>query len=256
MHKKMEYGLRLKGIKKENDKKNPLITFITVTFNDEDNLKDTIESVIQLKYSNVEFIIIDGVSKDGTLSVIQEFEDFIDYAISEKDNGVYDAMNKGIELASGYWLNFLNAGDKILYLNKKDLVRNHNTFTNYYFDEEKEKILRRPLSKLFLTRNMPCHQSIIYKRDEIVKYSLEHPVIADFEQILRILKKIEKENVKGSSCFFYKIPGISHEYASSKGSKKIKNLINRNNIIRKELGIFYFLIGWLNSIRIIFKSIG
>ena len=93
----------------------PLITVITVVYNGAKYLEDTIKSVINQTYPNVEYIIIDGGSTDGTIDIIKKYEDYIDYWVSEPDKGIYDAMNKGISISFGEWLNMLNSGD--LYYN-------------------------------------------------------------------------------------------------------------------------------------------
>lgn len=102
------------GIRKNNShlcKTDPLITIITVVYNDSINIEKTINSVLNQTFKNYEYIIIDGSSTDGTLDVIKKYDDNIDYWISEKDEGVFDAMNKGIKHASGTWINFMNSGD-------------------------------------------------------------------------------------------------------------------------------------------------
>ena len=91
--------------------KKPLISIITVVYNGEKHLEETILSVINQTYDNVEFIIIDGSSTDGTIDIIKKYEDKIDYWISEKDSGIFDAMNKGILASKGDYINFMNAGD-------------------------------------------------------------------------------------------------------------------------------------------------
>ena len=101
----------------------PLITVITVVYNGEKCLEETIQSVINQTYPNVEYIIIDGGSTDGTLDIIKKYEDSIDYWVSEKDKGIYDAMNKGIELAFGNLIGILG-GDDIFFPKALEYVSN------------------------------------------------------------------------------------------------------------------------------------
>lgn len=90
----------------------PLISIITVVYNGEKYIEETIQSVLKQTYPNVEYIIIDGGSNDNTLNVIKRYEGQIDYWVSEKDSGMYDAMNKAIDLSTGRWINFMNTGDE------------------------------------------------------------------------------------------------------------------------------------------------
>jgi len=105
-----EGGLRTRGLYKSN-LTYPLVTVITVTYNSGPRLEETIFSVLNQTYSNIEYIIIDGGSNDGTLDIVKRYDHAIDYWVSAPDRGIYDAMNKGIRLSSGEWLNFLNAKD-------------------------------------------------------------------------------------------------------------------------------------------------
>lgn len=87
------------------------ISIITVTYNADSCLEKTIQSVIEQTYKNIEYIIIDGASKDNTINLIKKYSNHINLWISEPDKGLYDAMNKGIKFATGDWIFFINAGD-------------------------------------------------------------------------------------------------------------------------------------------------
>lgn len=97
----------------------PTISIVTVCFNCVDMIEKTIVSVIEQTYENIEYIVIDGASTDGTLDVINKYKDSITKVVSEPDKGIYDAMNKGISLATGKWIHFRNSGDFFL---RKDSV--------------------------------------------------------------------------------------------------------------------------------------
>ena len=90
---------------------NPKITVITVCYNAINEIEDTINSVINQSYDNIEYIVIDGASDDGTIDIIMRYKELISQWVSEPDKGIYDAMNKGIRMATGDWIGFLNAGD-------------------------------------------------------------------------------------------------------------------------------------------------
>ena len=102
-----EGGLRLKG----NNNKHPLFSIITVVFNGEKYLEQTIKSVINQNFRDFEYIIIDGGSTDNTHKIIKKYEKKIDYWVSEKDKGIYDAFNKGMKLSNGKFISFINSDD-------------------------------------------------------------------------------------------------------------------------------------------------
>lgn len=109
----------------------PKISIITVCYNAAATIESTIQSVISQDYPSIEYIIIDGKSTDGTMTIINRYSDKIDIVISEKDNGIYDAMNKGIDLASGEWITFKNAGDLFL---------SHDTLTKFFSEPVPEDV--------------------------------------------------------------------------------------------------------------------
>ena len=110
----------------------PLITVITVVYNGEKYLEETIQSVINQTYPNVEYIIIDGGSTDGTLDIIKKYEDRIDYWVSEKDKGLYDAMNKGWSLIDGdSRILFLVAGDRVKFLPSEEELLKFRDYVIY-----------------------------------------------------------------------------------------------------------------------------
>lgn len=116
-----EGGLRTQGYFKRSTSDKPLVTIVTVVFNGERFLDQTIQSILNQSYDNIEYIIIDGGSTDDTLDIIRKYEHAIDYWVSERDNGIYDAMNRGICLSLGDIIGLVNADD-FLYLNATEIV--------------------------------------------------------------------------------------------------------------------------------------
>ena len=184
-NRKGEGGLRIKGYFKKSFEDNPLISIITVVYNGEKYLEETIQSVINQTYDNVEYIIIDGGSTDGTIEIIKKYEENINYWVSEKDSGIYDAMNKGIKIANGKWINFMNAGDifydndVLLNFHKKCEVLSHVDF--FYSDSITKNGKRYICNK---DKRILIHQAIIYKKSvhkEIGKYvTVKNLTTADY----------------------------------------------------------------------------
>jgi glycosyltransferase involved in cell wall biosynthesis len=189
----MEGGLRTRGIERTGgifappgDSHSSLISIVTVVFNDKSRLEKTIQSVLEKANPYIEYIIIDGGSKDGTLDVIRHYESHIDYWISEPDGGIFDAMNKGTRLCSGRWVNFMNAGDLLrsslqeiqrfspsdhcLLYGYSTLTAGKGTFVN------KAKV--RPGNPFTMETDI-CHQAMFYNREEILEFDLRYPVAAD-----------------------------------------------------------------------------
>ncbi len=130
-------------------KTNPTFSIITVVYNDVKNIEETIKSVINQTYKNFEYIIIDGNSDDGTVEKIKKYEKEIDYWISEKDKGIYDAMNKGIKKSKGELLFFLNSND---FFYNKDVLKN---IEKKYLENNKPDIL---YGRMFFKYNDPLKE--------------------------------------------------------------------------------------------------
>ena len=189
-------GLRTRGIIKKSTPEHPLITVVTVVFNGEATLEQTIQSVVNQTYDNVEYIIVDGGSKDRTLDIIKKYEDRIDYWQSEPDKGIYDAMNKAIELASGDWINFMNAGDEfysdsVITTVFKDRIYNCSVIfgmTNQVFDFGKRIIFPKQMTKNSKHLEF-CHQSCFTNRIVLIeyKYNTKYRICADYDLYHRLL---------------------------------------------------------------------
>lgn len=131
--KKISGGLRKKGCLKKNKKNLPLISIITVVLNNKKFFKQSINSVLYQSYKNYEHIIIDGKSTDGTLDILKRNDSKIDYWISEKDRGIYHAMNKGIKLCRGSIIAILNSDDIFYKRTLKIAVDYFNQYKNIDF---------------------------------------------------------------------------------------------------------------------------
>jgi len=144
----------------------PLITVITVVYNCVMFVEETIRSVLRQNYPNVEYIIIDGGSTDGTLEIIQKYDYAVDYWISERDGGIYDAMNKGVELSTGKWLNILNVGDVLNGTGVFSQIDfNNKNIDIFYSDTILLKNNKYSIEKADLEKKRFVHQSFIYKKE-------------------------------------------------------------------------------------------
>lgn len=214
-------GLRTKGITKSSRPGEPLISVITVVYNGAATLEQTILSVIEQTYSNIEYIIIDGYSTDGTLDIIKQYEDGIDYWQSEPDKGIYDAMNKGIDFASGSFINFMNAGDSFANSTVTEKIKNYTQdilYGNIFLKKESsltEMNFPDKFRFFYFSRNATvCHQAIFARKTTFYgnKFDLHYKIIAD-----RIWLKKCIEDKKCSYFHFdypvciYDVTGISSD---------------------------------------------
>lgn len=197
-NRKGEGGLRTKGYFKKSFDDKPLISIITVVFNGEKYLEDTIQSVINQTYGNVEYIIIDGGSTDGTLDIIKKYEDKIDYWVSEKDGGIYDAMNKGIDAASGEWLNFMNGGDEF-YDNQviENIFKNCSYEDEYVIHGKVALMYKNDFIAYYGNTKIIPHQGAFFKTQimKSLKFNTVYKIFADGE-CLNHIQKLEKYKSK------------------------------------------------------------
>lgn len=175
------------------NKNQDLVTIATVTYNAEDLLEETILSVINQSYENIEYIIIDGASTDKTIDIIKKYEDKISYWASEPDEGIYFAMNKAIEKASGEWINFMNAGDTFFMLDSVAYVMKQKDqgaeliYGDYQIKEN--SVIRKARDKSQWYTYMPfCHQTL-FTRTSIMKdelFDTSFKLAADHNFILKM----------------------------------------------------------------------
>lgn len=152
---------------------NPVISIITVCYNAEKTIEATMLSVLNQTYKNIEYMIIDGKSRDNTVKVILKYQNNLGYFISEPDTGIYDAMNKALDVVTGDWVYFLGAGDIMLNVLDKVVTRLVNPNTVYYGDVYRNdllKVFNGYFSPFQFSRDSICHQAIFYPAKAIKKY--------------------------------------------------------------------------------------
>ena len=181
------------------------VSIITVSYNSEDTIRGTIESVLSQDYSDIEYIIVDGASSDGTIAIVNEYRDRITHIVSEPDSGMYDAMNKGISIASGEIIGILNSDDffetamsvsavvgaskdkpeaevlfgDVVFVNPDDLKRVIRFYSASHFKPWKLKF-----------GWMPPHPATFIRASAYQKagnYSLDYKISADYEMFVRLL---------------------------------------------------------------------
>ncbi len=194
-------------------KNNPLISVVTISYNAVATIEQTILSVIYQTYKNIEYIIIDGGSTDGTVDIIKKYSDRISYWVSEPDKGIYDAMNKGIDKASGEWINFMNCGDSFY---SKDIIKDIFKLSNYndidilYGDRISVysfgTLYQMPNQLSYMDKFFPIfHQStfIRYSIMKEMKYDLNFKISADYKFFYNAYHKgcrFEYINIPFSIC--------------------------------------------------------
>jgi glycosyltransferase involved in cell wall biosynthesis len=175
-------------------------TVITINLNNREGLRRTMESVRMQAFSDYEYLVVDGVSNDGSLEVIDEYHNIVAKKLVEKDKGVYDAMNKGLALATGEYIVFLNSGDEFKSATTLSEIHEGCADKDFVycdvevFNEDNHRIRTHPseLSTRFLLTGMICHQAIFAKRTLFEKtgsFSDAHKIYGDYDWLLRAIKK-------------------------------------------------------------------
>jgi len=188
----------------------PKVSIITVSYNAERFIEDTIKSVVNQDYQNIEYIIIDGHSKDNTLKICNQYKDDIDILVSEPDKGIYDAMNKGVQRATGNIVGILNADD--FYIDSTVISSVVDTFLEtkasclfadlvYVDQDDTNKITRTWISgeykqNAFLKGWMPPHPTFFLEKkwyDTYGLYNLDLKSAADYELMLRMIHRYQRQ---------------------------------------------------------------
>ena len=182
------------------------ISIITATYNNQKTVEQAIKSVLNQTYPNIEYIIIDGQSTDGTLDIIEKYKNKINTVISEADEGMYDALNKGIELATGELIGFVHADDfyndqkiieKVAEIFKKKNIDSIYGDLDYVSAVNPDKVIRHWKAGKFSVKKlkkgwMPPHPTFFVKKEvynKLGRFNLNYKIAADYDLILRFLGK-------------------------------------------------------------------
>lgn len=209
---------------KINEGSKPKISIITVCYNSANTIEETILSVINQSYQEIEYIIIDGGSTDGTIDIIKKYEQRISRWISEKDKGIYDAMNKGIKLSTGDLVHFLNSDDyfidnnivseiaKVYSENERPSLIYGNVLCidpvdNYNFTSGQEIQLKDIKNGIM----MP-HQGVFANRESLIKcnmFNIQYKIAADYDQISKLIKNNLPSLYINKTIAVFRLGGIS-----------------------------------------------
>lgn len=238
-----------------------LLSIITITYNAEEFIERTIHSILNQSSQEFEYLVIDGSSKDNTLSILEKYRKRIDVLISEPDAGLYDAMNKGQEKASGKYIWFINAGDEIaerdtvanlLEVIKNDpdiiysdtyMVDNNRTVLGLRSEILPHKVPEVLIWQKFNLGMLICHQSFVVKKAIASDYILNN-LSADVDWEIKCLKK---------SKLTVQYPGILSRYlvGGLSSQKHIQSLKDRYTVLKNHFG---FLPNLINHARIILRA--
>ena len=234
---------------------NPKISVVTVVYNSAALIENTVKSIINQSYSHIEYIVVDGGSTDGTIDILNRYKKNISTLISEPDHGIYDAMNKGISLATGDFVVFINSGDKFsspdilekIFSNpdaaQADVIYGDTDITDSEGNIIHSRRHRPPESlnwKSFKRGMLVCHQSFIARRNLIDSYDLTYRYAADFDWCIRILKKSKSVHnsrqvislfLEGGQTRKTIVPGLKERFKIMRHHYGLISAIYRNIIL-------------------------
>jgi len=220
------------GLHKKNETGLPLVSIITVVFNGAKHIEQTIKSVLGQSYANIEYIIIDGGSTDNTLEIIKRYEDKIDYWQSERDGGIYFAMNKGISLAKGELIGIINADDyylpdtvaKVIESDKAQHADIYHGDMQYITESGDALSSAKPdITKM---NEMPAifHPTCFVKKkvyDKAGLFDTQYKISADYDFLLRCLKQNFSFHYIPQTLTCFRLGGMSGSCASNIEGYKI-----------------------------------
>jgi len=221
----------------------PKLSVITIVYNNVRDIERTVLSVLNQSYSNIEYLIIDGASNDGTMDILRQYESRISKLVCEKDKGIYDAMNKGLALATGDYVLFMNSGDEIYASNTVERIFASGDDADIYygetemFDEAWQSLGRRrhKAPEAFTWKDFKygmsiSHQAIYIRKSITEPYDLTYKLSSDIDWILKAAKKAKKiVNVKAVVAK-YLVGGMSKK-------KHRQSLAERFSIFVKHYGL-------------------
>jgi len=235
-------------------------------YNNCNNIQKTINSVTNQNYKNIEYIIIDGGSTDGTVDVIKENSNYISQWVSEPDNGIYDAMNKGVLLATGEYILFMNCDD-IFYNNNalNDLI--FNVDKDKYglivgghvvdYGNGKQKIINNTKQLNHKPRKMPyCHQSILAKTELLLKYPFDsnYKIAADFNFLYDCITNDNKIKVKNLVVAVVTANGLS-DIKRHETWREYRTIVKKHKEKGVMLELYYLSKLMLESIKLVIKKV-
>jgi glycosyltransferase involved in cell wall biosynthesis len=229
----MQRGLRTIGVVKKSEINFPLVTIITVVLNGEKYVEQTFKSVFNQTYSNIEYIVIDGGSNDSTIDIIKKYDNQIDYWQSGSDNGLYFAMNKGIELAKGELIGILNADDYYNEDTVKLIVESYlKTNADVFHGDillitENGSVRMKPDFNKMQQQPSVFHPTCFVKKmiyDEIGSFDTQYKISADYDFLLRCIKHNYIFNYIPEVLCHFRPGGMSASCASNIEGYKIMKL--------------------------------